>query len=33
MASKQHTFTVSLKVGGENIKLLINVGDSEDEVF
>jgi len=27
------TFTVSLKVGSDNIKLLIAVDDSTDEVF
>lgn len=33
MFSKNETFTVSLKIGGENIKLLIAVDDTVDEVF
>lgn len=33
MNSKPQTFTVSLKVGGDSIKLVITVGDTIDEVF
>ena len=33
MPAESQTFTVSLKVGSDNIKLLIAVDDSTDEVF
>lgn len=33
MSSKGQTFTVSLRIVGEDIKLIINVNESLDDVF